>query len=110
VRGAFNSGFVGYWVDRRVAGRAVLPTALAMVADHCFTTAGLHRLEANVRPENEASRRVMDKVGFVEEGHHRRYLAIDGDYRDHVTYALLAEDAPEGVLARLRARGHAGPR
>ena len=100
VRGAFDSGFVGYWVDRRVAGRGVMPTALALVLDHCFGPVGLHRVEANVRPENAASRRAVQKLGFVEEGLHRRYLYIDDDWRDHVSYALLREDVPEGVLLR----------
>lgn len=98
VRGAFDCGFVGYWVDRRVAGRGVLPTALALVLDHCFATVGLHRLQADVRPENTASRRVVEKLGFVQEGVHRRYLFIDDQWRDHVSYALLREDAPGGVL------------
>ena len=104
VRGAFDAAAVGYWVDERVAGRGVLPTALALVADHCFGPVGLHRLEANVRPENTASRRVVEKLGFREEGLHRRYLFIDEDWRDHVAYALLREDLPAGVLATLLSR------
>jgi ribosomal-protein-alanine N-acetyltransferase len=72
------------------------------VADHCFQQVGLHRLEANVRPGNVASRRVVAKLGFREEGMRRRYLFIDGEYRDHITYALLSEDAPEGALRRWR--------
>lgn len=98
VRGAFDCGFVGYWVDRRVAGRGVLPTALALALDHCFGPAGLHRVQADVRPENVASLRVVEKLGFRREGVHARYLYIDGDWRDHVSYALLREDAPRGVL------------
>lgn len=99
TRGAFDSGYVGYWVDRDVAGLGVTPTAVALVLDHCFGPVGLHRVEANVRPENAASRRVVEKLGMVEEGLHRRYLFIDEDWRDHVAYALLAEDLPaEGVL------------
>jgi len=98
VRGAFDCGYVGYWVDERVAGRGVLPTALALVLDHCFGPVGLHRVEANVRPENTASRRVVEKLGFREEGLHTRYLFIDEQWRDHVSFALLREDVPEGVL------------
>jgi ribosomal-protein-alanine N-acetyltransferase len=102
VRGAFNSAYVGYWVDERIAGRGVLPTALALVVDHCFGTVGLHRIEANIRPENAASRRVAEKLGFREEGLHRRYLAIDGAYQDHIGYAITTEDVPEGLLNRWR--------
>jgi ribosomal-protein-alanine N-acetyltransferase len=100
VRGAFDSASVGYWVDERVAGRGVVPTALALVLDHCFREVGLHRVEANVRPENAPSLRVVRKLGMREEGLHRRYLFIDGDWRDHLAFALLREDVPGGVLAR----------
>lgn len=103
VRGALNSAYVGYWVDERVAGRGIMPTALALTVDHCFFTAGLHRIEADIRPENTASRRVVEKLGFREEGLHRRYLFIDGDYRDHVSYAVTAEDVPDGLLRRWQA-------
>lgn len=98
VRGAFDCGYAGYWVDERVAGRGVLPTALALVLDHCFGPVGLHRVEANVRPENTASRRVVEKLGFRAEGLHARYLFIDEDWRDHLSFALLREDHPRGVL------------
>ncbi len=102
VRGSLNSGYAGYWVDRAVAGRGVTPTALALVVDHCFTAVGLHRIEANVRPENTASRRVVDKLGFRDEGIRQRYLHIDGAYRDHICYAVTVEDVPNGLLGRLR--------
>jgi ribosomal-protein-alanine N-acetyltransferase len=107
VRGAFQSGSVGYWVDGRLAGRGVMPTALAMVVDHCFAAAGLHRIEANVRPENAPSRRVVEKLGFREEGRHPRFLFIDGDWRDHLCFAVTADDVPEGALCRWRSRENA---
>jgi ribosomal-protein-alanine N-acetyltransferase len=101
VRGAFQSASVGYWVDHAAAGRGVMPTALAMVVDHCFTAVGLHRIEANIRPENGPSLRVMRKLGFREEGLHPRFLYIDGGWRDHLCFALTAEDVPDGLLSRL---------
>ena len=104
VRGSLNSAYAGYWVDQRVAGRDVTPTALALVVDHCFGRVGLHRIEANVRPDNAASLRVVEKIGFTRESLHRRYLWIDGDWRDHVGLALLREDVPEGVLRRYRSQ------
>ncbi len=70
----------------------MIPTALAMAMDHCFTTVGLHRIEATIRPENRASRRVVEKLGFHEEGIRRRCLHVDGAWRDHICYALTAED------------------
>lgn len=107
VRGAFNSAHLGYWVSERAAGRGVVPTAVAMVADLAFGEIGLHRLEANIRPENAASIRVAEKVGFTSEGRRRRYLAVGGEYRDHLGFVLLADDLPGGVLAALVAAGHA---
>jgi ribosomal-protein-alanine N-acetyltransferase len=104
VRGAFDSSNVGYWVDERLAGRGVLPIALALVVDHCFGPVGLHRVEANVRPENTASRRVVEKLGFAHEGLHRRFLFIDEAWRDHLCFALLREDVPRGVLRDYLAR------
>ena len=104
VRGAFDGAHVGYWVDEQVAGRGVLPTALALALDHCFGPVGLHRVEADVRPENARSLRVVEKLGFREEGLRRRYLFIDGAWRDHLAFALLREDAPDGVLRRYLAR------
>jgi ribosomal-protein-alanine N-acetyltransferase len=103
VRGAFDSAAVGYWVDGALAGRGVLPTALALLVDHCFTAVGLHRIEANIRPENTASRRVVEKLGFREEALHLRFLFIDGAWRDHLSFAVTREDVPEGMLRRWHA-------
>lgn len=102
--GAFRSASVGYWVGSEVAGRGVMPTALALVLDHLFGTLDLHRVEANIRPENGPSRRVVEKLGFREEGLHVKYLFIDGAWRDHLMFAMTAEDVPEGVLVRWRQR------
>ncbi|MBA0053381.1 N-acetyltransferase [Streptomyces sp. AJS327] len=98
--GSMCSGHIGYWIDREVAGRGVMPTSVALAVDHCFRTVGLHRIEVCIRPENSPSRRVVEKLGFREEGMRPRYLHIDGAWRDHVVYALTVEDVPEGLLAR----------
>jgi ribosomal-protein-alanine N-acetyltransferase len=100
VRGSMDSAHIGYWVDQRHAGRGVMPTAVALVVDHCLGPVGLHRIEVNIRPENVASRRVVEKLGFREEGVRERYLHIAGDWRDHVTYAFVREDLPNGLLYR----------
>ncbi|MEO6714887.1 MAG: GNAT family protein [Mycobacteriales bacterium] len=104
VRGSFNNCALGYWVDQRYAGRGIAPIAVALVTDYCFGAARLHRVEANVRPENLASRRVLEKLQFRAEGVQQRYLLIDGEYHDHIGYALTVEDAPGGVLARYLAQ------
>jgi ribosomal-protein-alanine N-acetyltransferase len=104
VRRAFSSAYAGYWVDHRAAGRGVIPTALALAVDHAFGPGGLHRIEVNIRPENGPSRRVVEKLGFREEAYHQRYMHIDGNWRDHLGYALTSEEvaAEGGLLARWR--------
>ncbi len=102
VWGSARSAQVGYWVDEVYAGRGITPTALAMAMDHCFFVIGLHRIEATIRPENHASRRVVEKLGFREEGLRRRSLHIDGAWRDHLCYAMTAEDAAGGLMTRWR--------
>jgi [ribosomal protein S5]-alanine N-acetyltransferase len=100
VRGSLHSAHLGYWLDRKVAGRGVMPTAVALVTDHCFGPVGLHRVEVNIRPENAASRRVVEKLGFREEGLRHRFLHIAGEWRDHISYALTREEVPGGLLRR----------
>jgi [ribosomal protein S5]-alanine N-acetyltransferase len=102
VWGSARSAQVGYWIDEAYAGRGVIPTALAMAMDHCFFVIGLHRVEATIRPENHASRRVVEKLGFREEGLRRRSLHIDGAWRDHLCYAMTVEDAAGGLMTRWR--------
>ena len=104
TRGSMLGCNVGYWIDGRLAGRGVMPTALALVVDHCFGPVGLHRVEANVRPENGPSRRVVEKLGFRAEGVRSRFLHINGRWTDHICYALTVEDVPEGALDRWRQR------
>jgi ribosomal-protein-alanine N-acetyltransferase len=100
VRGALRSGYLGYWIDREAAGRGMASLAVALVCDHVFSEVGLHRVQADIRPENGPSQRLVERLGFRQEGVLRRYLDIDGDWRDHLAYALLAEDLPAGVLGR----------
>lgn len=107
VRGALCSAWIGYWVASGLAGGGVATAAVALVVDHSFAAAGLHRLEATVRPENAASLRVLAKLGFRQEGLFQRYLEVDGDWRDHLCFALTVEDAPTGLVPRLVASGRA---
>lgn len=102
VWGSMRGGSIGYWVDRAVAGRGVAPTAVALLTDHAFFSMGLHRIEINIRPENAASLRVVEKLGYRDEGLRRSYLHIDGEWRDHRTFALTADDVPHGLLPRWR--------
>src|SRR5579859_5731273 len=102
VWGPNRSALIGYWVDQRCAGHGIAPTALAMAVDHSFHVVGLHRLEAGIQPDNHASRRVMEKLGFHEEGLRRGSVHINGAWRDHLCYALTAEEVHDGLMARWR--------
>lgn len=100
TRGSLLSASIGYWISEHVAGRGIIPTAVALVSDWCFQELGLHRVEINIRPENAASLRVVAKLGFREEGVRKAYLHIQGRWADHRSFALTAEEAGGGVLRR----------
>jgi len=107
VRGSLLSAWIGYWVAADRAGGGVATAAVALLTDHAFRDAGLHRLEATVRPENAASLRVLAKSGYREEGLFKRYLDVAGQWRDHLCFALTADEVPDGLVRRLVARGEA---
>ena len=101
IRGSASTASIGYWVSQHVAGRGIVPTAVALAVDHCFGPVGLHRVEIAIRPENAPSLRVVAKLGLREEGLRRRFLHIEGDWRDHRCFAVTAEEVPGGLLARM---------
>jgi [ribosomal protein S5]-alanine N-acetyltransferase len=101
-RGVLRSASVGYWIDSAAAGRGIMPTSVALIIDHLLGPVGLHRVEINIRPENTNSLRVVEKLGLRQEGYHARFLDIDGDWRDHLTFAITIEETADGsVLSRL---------
>lgn len=99
--GSARSASIGYWVSQSHAGRGITPTAVALVCDHLLTTVGLHRIEIAIRPNNDASLRVVQKLGFTEIGLAPRFLHIAGQWQDHELFQILAEDVPRGLLERL---------
>lgn len=104
--GAVRSAVIGYWIDRGHAGRGLVPRAAALLIDHLFAEVGMHRVEMTVRPENSASLRVAEKLHLREEGLRRAAIHVDGAWRDHLVFALCAEEVAtdasgRGVLARL---------
>jgi ribosomal-protein-alanine N-acetyltransferase len=107
THGALRSAWIGYWVASSAAGRGVATGALALGLDHCFGPVMLHRVEATVRPENTASRRVLAKVGFREEGLLQRYLDVDGAWRDHLLLAITVDEVRGSVASALVRAGHA---
>lgn len=96
-RGSVYSGWVGYWVSSQVTGRGVATAAVALAVAHAFGPVSLHRVEATIAPENAASRAVVEHLGMREEGLLRRYLDISGAWRDHLLYAMTAEEMPAGA-------------
>ena len=98
--GSARSASVGYWIDHHYAGRGIVPVAVALAADYCWQVLRLHRVEICIRPENAPSLRVVEKLGFREEGMRPRFLHINGDWRDHRVFALNRDEVPEGLLVR----------
>lgn len=108
VHGSRSSGWAGYWLDEAATGRGYATWALATLVDHALLTAGLHRVEVGIRPENAASLAVAARLGLPEEGLRRGLMHVDGRWRDHRSFAVLAEDlgpagyAPGGLVELLR--------
>jgi ribosomal-protein-alanine N-acetyltransferase len=95
ARAPFCNAMLGYALDSAHEGRGLMREALsAALADVFGPRVALHRVQANVRPENTRSLRLLDGLGFVREGYARQYLFIDGAWRDHVLTALHAPDWP----------------
>ena len=92
VRGAFHSAYVGYYALAPLAGAGYMTEGFALALDFAFRRLKLHRVEANVQPANAPSIALVERIGFTREGYSRRYVKIAGRWRDHVRFAMLAED------------------
>jgi ribosomal-protein-alanine N-acetyltransferase len=91
VRGAFQSGSLGYWVAAGETGRGVATAAVAHLARVAFDELGLHRIEAGTLVHNVASQRVLERNGFVRFGLAPQYLKIAGSWQDHILFQLLSQ-------------------
>lgn len=91
--GVVCSCWIGYWVYSGYGGRGVASAAVTLGVDHAMSFVGMHRVEATVLESNTASRRVLEKSGFREEGLLRRNLHINGQWRDHLLVGLTAEES-----------------
>lgn len=90
-RRAAQFATLGYWMGEEFAGRGLMTEAVGVLLPYFFDTLALHRLQAAFLPHNQASRRVLEKNGFREEGYAEHYLQIDGKWADHVLFALTRE-------------------
>jgi len=95
-RGVTQCCALGYWIGERFSRQGYMFDAVRALVPFIFSTLGLHRIEAACLPSNEPSKNLLVKVGFSHEGLARGYLQIDGEWRDHVLFALLADDPRVG--------------
>ena len=105
MRGAFLSAYLGYYAFAPHAGRGYMTEALVLLLDAAYRDVGLHRVEVNVQPTNARSLALVERIGFAREGYSRRYVRIGGRWRDHVRYAMVAEDWPAARRAVLASLG-----
>lgn len=91
-RGVSQAGTLGYWMGEPYAGRGYMTRAVRAACAYAFEKQGLHRVEAACLPTNLPSKRLLERVGFRQEGYARSYLNINGQWRDHLLFALLETD------------------
>ncbi len=92
IRGAFQNAFLGYYAFAPFAGQGLMQEGLELMLTYAFRELQLHRVEANIQPGNHASLALVQRCGFTKEGFSRRYLQINGEWRDHERWALLVEE------------------
>ncbi len=91
-RGVVQAAILGYWIGEPHARKGLMSAALRAVTGYAFTTLRLHRIEASCLPHNEASKKLLERMGFTREGYARAYLRINGVWQDHLLYGLLETD------------------
>lgn len=89
VRGSFQSASLGYYVGAEYQGEGYMQEGLELLLNYAFNTMGLHRLEANIQPENLRSQKLVERCGFVKEGYSAAFLYINGAWRDHERWCCV---------------------
>jgi ribosomal-protein-alanine N-acetyltransferase len=89
---AFQNAYLGYYVDVDFAGQGLMSEGVRLAINYAFYTLDLHRVETNIQPENRASINLVERLGFTKEGFSRRYLKVNGEWRDHERWALTVEN------------------
>lgn len=92
VRGWLQSAYLGYYIGAPYSGQGYMKEALRLVIRYAFTELQLHRLEANIQPDNQPSLALVKSCGFRKEGFSPRYLRINGEWKDHERWAILADE------------------
>jgi ribosomal-protein-alanine N-acetyltransferase len=100
--GSFRSAYLGYWVGAPHAGQGYMTEGMRLLLRYAFGRLGLHRVEANLQPGNVASRALVRRTGFRQEGFSPRYLKIGGRWRDHERWAITVEDFRSSTGKRRR--------
>ena len=101
LRGSVSSATIGYWIASEAAGKSTTPISVTLCIDYLFDAENLHRVEIDIRPENSASLRVVEKLKLRHEGLKERYIHIDGAWRDHLVFAITREERRGSMLGRL---------
>ena len=91
-RGVAQCATLGYWMGEKHAGQGFMTRAVRALLRHAFLEMRLHRIEAACAPNNDRSRRLLERLGFEREGFARAYLLIDGAWQDHLLFAMLDRD------------------
>jgi len=91
-RGMAQKGTLGYWIGEPYARQGYMSEAVGLVCSFAFETLKLHRLEAGCLPRNEASRRLLARLGFMQEGFARAYLRINGKWEDHILWGMVKRE------------------
>ncbi|NLW88574.1 MAG: GNAT family N-acetyltransferase [Clostridiaceae bacterium] len=92
IRGALQSCLMGYHLDRKEEGKGYMTEAILCACDYMFNTWKIHRIQADIMPENQRSVHTIERCGFKYSGTNEKYMAINGQWRDHATYALLNDE------------------
>ena len=99
-RGNLQSAYLGFWASAEGAGQGYMTEGIKLVLRYAFKRLRLHRVEANVQPDNAKSKALIKLSGFRHEGLSRRYVKIGGKWRDHERWAILAEEWGGGRVVR----------
>jgi [ribosomal protein S5]-alanine N-acetyltransferase len=94
-RGNLKSAYLGYWVGATFSGQGYMTEALGLLLSFAFGSLRLHRIEANIQPENANSKALVTRIGFRKEGFSPRYLKVAGRWKDHERWAICREDWAE---------------